>query len=406
MENNKIKIMHLTNSLMVNGRTTLMLSLIEQTRDKFIHEVVTLKFAGKLSKKFREISVPVYTMSAIANGWPKMNILKMPLVVKNLKPDICITWSGAAKLISPFIKIYDIPIVWTIHNSLEKFDNKIQNIFFSIVKKLSRIVPNKIVCCSSTTHDVYQKIHRFPSKKLLTISNCVDTNKFRPTLDKRKLREKLRLRKNIILVASATWFDYEGKKDDIKGIKTLIKAAGITTKKNFGIHYILFGHGLDKRNSVLLEWINEVNAENCISLLGVRHDVPDLFAASDIVTVSSNSGEGFPLAILEGMATGSIPVCTDSGELKNVVGPVGVIVKPGDSNGLAEAITRIAKLTERERKEISEKVIKIVKNRYSINSFSEKYYKLIFNLVEEKKRKRSGDNCCLNQIQERSGSRF
>jgi glycosyltransferase involved in cell wall biosynthesis len=79
-------------------------------------------------------------------------------------------------------------------------------------------------------------------------------------------------------------------------------------------------------------------------LMGWRPDVPEVLAASDIVVLASRFGEGCPNAVLEAMAAGKPVVATRAGGTPEVVadGETGILVKPGDIDGLREAFLRLA----------------------------------------------------------------
>jgi len=64
-----------------------------------------------------------------------------------------------------------------------------------------------------------------------------------------------------------------------------------------------------------------------------------LFAASHVVVLSSVSMmEAFGMSLLEGMRVGCVPVASDLPGIAEVVGDAGILVAPGDANGLAEAL--------------------------------------------------------------------
>jgi glycosyltransferase involved in cell wall biosynthesis len=57
-----------------------------------------------------------------------------------------------------------------------------------------------------------------------------------------------------------------------------------------------------------------------VHLLGIRADMPALYNAADLVVLTSAYGEAAPLALLEGMACGAVPVTTDVGDAADLVG--------------------------------------------------------------------------------------
>ena len=76
--------------------------------------------------------------------------------------------------------------------------------------------------------------------------------------------------------------------------------------------------------------------------LGWQSDVHAIYAAADVVTLTSNN-EGSPVSIIEAMAAGRPVVSTAVGGVPDVVrdGVDGVLVRSGDTDGLASAINSL-----------------------------------------------------------------
>jgi glycosyltransferase involved in cell wall biosynthesis len=76
--------------------------------------------------------------------------------------------------------------------------------------------------------------------------------------------------------------------------------------------------------------------------LGWRRDVRSVYAAADVVALTSRN-EGSPVSIIEAMAAGRAVVCTDVGGVSDVVTTEvsGILVKHGDVEALAESIDRL-----------------------------------------------------------------
>ena len=78
-----------------------------------------------------------------------------------------------------------------------------------------------------------------------------------------------------------------------------------------------------------------------VRFLGVRHDVPALLAAADVVVVPSN-WEGQPLVVQEALRAGRPLVATRVGGIAELTGSDGaVLVPPGHPVALAAAVTRL-----------------------------------------------------------------
>jgi glycosyltransferase involved in cell wall biosynthesis len=83
--------------------------------------------------------------------------------------------------------------------------------------------------------------------------------------------------------------------------------------------------------------------------LGVRSDSARLYTGADIVVSSSAFGEGFSNAIGEGMSAGLVPVATDCGDARSIIGDTGAVVATQDAVALASRIAAEAALPPEQR---------------------------------------------------------
>src|SRR4030095_10611604 len=85
--------------------------------------------------------------------------------------------------------------------------------------------------------------------------------------------------------------------------------------------------------------VQAAGCEDIVSFLGFRKDSADLMAAADLVILPSVA-EAFGLAITEALYIGTPVVATRVGGIPEIVddGVDGVLVPPGDSVALADAI--------------------------------------------------------------------
>ena len=88
--------------------------------------------------------------------------------------------------------------------------------------------------------------------------------------------------------------------------------------------------------------IDTLGLTRAVRFLGLRADVPRLFAASDIY-VNASRWEGLPVAMLEAMSASLAVVATAVGDVPMVLaGGAGVLVPAGNAEALAGALTRVA----------------------------------------------------------------
>jgi glycosyltransferase involved in cell wall biosynthesis len=110
---------------------------------------------------------------------------------------------------------------------------------------------------------------------------------------------------------------------------------------------------MSEENSELTAQLSDVFAEKPglqrrLHTHGVRDDMPMVYAAADVVALTSSSGEAAPLCLIEGMMCGAIPVATDIGDCASIVDGRGLITEPDPeaiSAAWAEAVARRAEWT-------------------------------------------------------------
>jgi glycosyltransferase involved in cell wall biosynthesis len=140
-----------------------------------------------------------------------------------------------------------------------------------------------------------------------------------------------------------------GRLAEEKGHRYLIKAARRVVATYPRIHFLLAGEG--ELREGLQALADKTGCSNRIHFLGLRNDVPDLMAVADLFVLPSLS-EAMPMALLEAMAAGVPIVATAVQGIEQVVTSheTGLIVPPGDSSRLADAIKLILTHPERARR--------------------------------------------------------
>jgi glycosyltransferase involved in cell wall biosynthesis len=101
------------------------------------------------------------------------------------------------------------------------------------------------------------------------------------------------------------------------------------------------GAGMSTANAQLRDDIDAAFADapglrQRLRLLGIRHDMETVYAAADVVSLTSSTGEAAPLCLIEGMMCGAIPVATDIGDCASIVAGRGLITAP-DPDAISDA---------------------------------------------------------------------
>ena len=331
-----IKVMHIITTLGPAGAET-MLCRIASGMDgaRFENEIVSLTGILDLAERMQAIGVRVRTLGMKTSVPNPLLVMRLARWIRESKPDVIHTWMYHANLIGALAARLagDVPVVWGIHHS--GLDPRVDKRRTMLVNRacafLSRKLPARIVYCSEASRRIHERLGYAP-EKLELVPNGVDLEQFRPDpIARLSVREELDIPADALLIGMAARFHPQ------KDHRNFVRAATRLHKLMPEIHFLLCGLDITRQNSQLAGWVEAAGLGDCCHLLGVRRDVSRLFAAMDIATTSSVSGEAFPVVVAEAMASRTPCVVTDVGDSAMIVDQTGIVVAPGDPDALAEA---------------------------------------------------------------------
>ncbi|MFW6193864.1 MAG: glycosyltransferase, partial [Gemmatimonadota bacterium] len=146
-------------------------------------------------------------------------------------------------------------------------------------------------------------------------------------------------------------------------------------------HLLLVGDGPER--FVIESLIDGLGLDNRVHLLGLRSDVADLLAGSDLFLLSSVS-EAASLSILEAMAVGLPVVATRVGGNPEVVveGETGHLVPPGDLEAFADRVVELLRRPDLRRR-MGEAGRRRVRTEFHLDRVADRYLRLYGELVGE-----------------------
>jgi glycosyltransferase involved in cell wall biosynthesis len=200
-----------------------------------------------------------------------------------------------------------------------------------------------LVCCAESTRAAYRAVG-IPGSLLEVIPNGVDLRRFRPDRHARaRLRGSLNIPDDAALVAFAARYD------TMKNVPLFLASAALFLARDPHAHVVMCGAGMSADNPGLLADLAAVGLEGSprVHLLGVYGSPQVLFAAADVVALTSAFGEAAPLCLIEGMMCGAVPVTTDVGDSAAIVAGRGLLTaaEPGAiAAAWAEAVARRGEL--------------------------------------------------------------
>ncbi|QIY77402.1 glycosyltransferase [Streptomyces sp. RLB1-33] len=198
------------------------------------------------------------------------------------------------------------------------------------------------ICCAESTRAAYAAAG-IPAGLLHVIPNGVDLLRFRPDPFRRA-----QLRTSLGVPERAPVIVFAARYATMKNVPLFLRAARAWLRRQPDGHVLMCGAGMTRANGCLREDIASAFGEDApladrLSLLGVRHDMETVYAAADVVSLTSASGEAAPLCLIEGMMCGAVPVATDVGDSASIVTGHGFLTPP-DPEAIAlawsEAVAR------------------------------------------------------------------
>lgn len=172
--------------------------------------------------------------------------------------------------------------------------------------------------------------------KIVKIYSGIELDRFQPRSPeaRKRIREKWGLGRDgpVIGIVSKLW---EGK-----GHEVLIEAVGLIKRELENVRLVIVGEGylLDR----LVQRVEAVNMRESVLFTGFQMDVQEILSTFDVAVLPSFF-EGMGRVLLEAMAMEKPVVASRVGGIPDLVahGVNGLLVQPGDVQGLACALKKI-----------------------------------------------------------------
>lgn len=208
-------------------------------------------------------------------------------------------------------------------------------------KALERWLPVLADSVSCSSNYLKNLAHKFGVKKEDIFDSPVgaDLEKFRPDLDGSWVKEKYNIKGDLVL--------YIGQLHGAQYVDLFIKAANIVLHKKPDVKFMIVGEGVLEHKLKKLTY--DLGIEDNIIFTGSipHNDIPFYIAASCVCVAPFRDTEvtrcKSPLKVVEYLASGKSIVASNVGEVRKMIGGVGVLVESGNYYALAEGILRLLK---------------------------------------------------------------
>ena len=202
-------------------------------------------------------------------------------------------------------------------------------------ERLAQRWTDVLVCVSQAERDA-GRAHGLTAP-MQVVPNGVDLVRFRPAdaAARAAARRRLGLPDGPLAVCV-------GRRDEQKGQATLVQAWPVVLSELPSARLALVGTGPAAEE--LAAEVDRAGLGRRVLLPGPSAQVPDWYAAADVVAFSSRYGEAMALTPLEAQASGRALVATDVAGVREALGAgAGVLVPAGDAAAMAQAlVSRLA----------------------------------------------------------------
>ncbi|EGZ7203731.1 glycosyltransferase [Escherichia coli] len=364
-----MKIVYIITGLTCGGAELLMTQLADQM---FIrgHDVNIICLTGISEvKPTQNINIHHVNMDKNFRSFFRA-LFQVKKIIVALKPDIIHSHMFHANIFSRFIRmlIPAVPLICTAHSKNEggnarMFCYRLSDFLASITTNVSKEAVQEFIARKAT-----------PKNKIVEIPNFINTNKFDFDINvRKKTRDAFNLKDSTAVLLAV------GRLVEAKDYPNLLNAINhlILSKTSNCNDFILLIAGDGALRNKLLDLVCQLNLVDKVFFLGQRSDIKELMCAADLFVLSSE-WEGFGLVVAEAMACERPVVATDSGGVKEVVGPHNDVIPVSNHILLAEKIAETLKIDDNARKIIGMKNREYIVSNFSIKTIVSEWERLYF----------------------------
>jgi len=311
------------------------------------------------------------------------NAAYIPQLCKKLKNfDIVILeypFFGGMRAVYSAKKKYGFKLV--LNYNMDTVASGLKGLVFKYVKKyfLPKIIHiADLVLASSRDYAKYSDLGKYwrdNDNKFQILANGVDINKFKPSSIDEEFRKNLNININEKIILFVGGLD---KAHYFKGVEYLIKAIKYILSSN-KFKVVIVGHGeLQKQYRELSKKLGIKDKVFFTGGIGDDYLVKLYQMAEATVLPSIDQSEAFGVVLVESMACGAPVIASNLPGVRSVFEDniSGLVSKVGNEKDLAEKISFILNNSEKQ-KQMSQKGISLVKEKYDWNIIADKLMKLL-----------------------------
>ena len=286
----------------VSGISTMISAIIESAGCQYTHFTAGRTDAGKFDLNWlvTQLRLPFDFRSAISRSKPHVIHINTAFEPRAIIRDLVLAKSAGSR-----------PIVLHVHGGRFVMQDFTNSALAWASEQLLRSA-SRVIVLSDGERD--RLLERTPGLNITVLPNAVSTTNL-------PLAERTSGTKNII---------YLGRLDESKGLGDMVEACRMLIPQGFKFRFSCYGAGPDQKKFVS-DMKSILGSDFHFGGVVAGAEKVQALASGDIFLMPSRF-EGLPMALLEAMASGCVPIVSNRGAIPTVVddGRNGFLVEPGD----------------------------------------------------------------------------
>jgi glycosyltransferase involved in cell wall biosynthesis len=341
------RILYLIETLGHGGAEHQLVATVRQLdRSRFEPVVCHFRAPDYLAPQLRSAGIRVECLNVPPGKlhWPE-TVMKLRSVARDTGADLLHTSLLEADVLGGLAgKLTRVPVVSTLCNiageRVRLTDNPRNNrLKFELTNWMwgsaLRSLHQHSIAISRAVQDSAVSTFRMNPSRISVIYRGIEDGKPLAQVDRAEVRQRIGLPDAAPLLLSI------GRLAPQKGHKHLIAALPVVVKRFPNARLAIVGEGWLKTQ--LEAQARTLGVAEHVKFLGKRSDVPDLLAACDLFVFPSLF-EGLGVSLLEATYAGCACISTNTGPIPEIIQneQTGLLVAPGSSDELADAMVRLA----------------------------------------------------------------
>jgi len=357
--------------LMTGGAEMMLYKLLKTLpRERMEPLVLSLREGGRPAALIERLGVRVISLGVDGHMLQSVSraALKGRATLRSFQPDLVCGWMYHGNLAAWLLtRGLGVPLVWNIRQTLNLEHEKPWTRRVIRAGALLSRTPKRIVYVSRLAREQHHAVG-YCDENACVLPNGFELDDFRrDPVQRARLRAELGVTEATCVIGHLA--RYHAMKDQVG----LIDAARRVVAEEKEVLFVMAGAELNGTNPALAAAIHECRVEQHVRLLGETSCPQALLSACDLFCLPSAWGEGFPNAVGEAMACELPCVVTRVGEGPGLVDDTGLVVEPGDHQGLAQALLQLVRLGHAGRTRLGARARSRIAENFSLPQVAARY---------------------------------